>query len=126
MGFLPQFGSDAMREMNEVKRQGTKSNTARASGNWAEWTKTPRHIWGAVLLPVIVVLQLRMLPSVFSGYGGENMDDPLVQAQYMVDPLTTSEHLSRIVVGLLGMAIWWVLLYFLLRKTEPKNVSMKI
>lgn len=77
-----------------------------------------RQIIGIVLLPIVVFLQLWMLPDLLSGHMGEDMNDPLIQAQYIVDPLTSSEYIARVGVGLVGMGMSWVLLYFLLRKAR--------
>lgn len=70
--------------------------------------RKPQHIIGIVLLPIIVVRQVQMILS-----------DPYF------NPFSIGEVGFRSWAMILGMAFWWFILYFLLKKTPIPIFSVQ-
>ncbi len=72
---------------------------SQANGTAEPYFRKPQHIVGIILLPIIVLQQLRMIVS-----------DPYF------NPLDIGEIGLQSWFMLLGMSLWWFLLYGLLKK----------
>lgn len=104
---LDYFGKDFIQDMEEEERKNGKPKTETQDFNMQEW-KNPRRIIGIILLPIVVILQLRMLFTASD-----------------LNPFAGGEVGAGSFGQLFGMSIWWIALYFLLRKPRTKAQDNK-